>query len=77
MSTHIQADDLERSRQREMVLLVEQLNQILPNYLPKAPPIQFTCSLGQSVSKAIEISNPSKHTVSYWAKIEGSKDFQL
>jgi hypothetical protein len=77
ISTHVQPDDIERSRHREMMLLVEQLYQVLPNYLPKSLPIQFTCSLGQSVSKVIEISNPSKHTVSYWAKIEGSKDFQM
>lgn len=69
VSTHVLAEDVERSRHREMMLLVEQLYQVLPNYLPKSPPIQFTCSLGQSVVKVIEISNPSKHIVSYWAKI--------
>jgi hypothetical protein len=48
---------------------------ILPYYLQKGDPIVFTCAIGQSLSKSIEIKNPSKFPVSYVAKIEGSKAY--
>ena len=48
---------------------------ILPSYLQKGDPIIFTCAVGQSITKSIEIKNPSKFPVGYVAKIEGSKAY--
>ena len=44
--------------------------------LPRGDPIVFTCDLGSTVTKSIEIKNPSSKVINYWVKIEGSKDFQ-
>ncbi len=50
---------------------------ILPSYLQKGEPIVFSCQFGQVVTKSVEISNPSKHQLTYVAKIEGSKAFVI
>jgi hypothetical protein len=60
-----------------MLLIIEGLYSILPSYLQKGDPITFTCALGQTITKAIEISNPSKHPITYVAKIEGSKAYSI
>jgi hypothetical protein len=54
-----------------------QLYELLPQILPKGSPIVFSCELGETTSRIIEIKNPSLKTVHYWVKIEGSKDFQV
>jgi hypothetical protein len=54
-----------------MLLILEGLYLILPSYLQKGEPVLFSCSLGQTITKSIEISNPSKHPITYMAKIEG------
>ena len=52
-----------------MLLILENLYMILPYYLQKGEPIVFSCQFGQVVTKSIEITNPSKHQLSYTAKI--------
>ena len=61
---------------RDMLLLVLYLYQNLPQYLPKTT-IDFECVLGQTVTKSIELRNPSKSKISYFVTIEGSPDFSI
>ena len=70
-------EDLMRSNDKEMMLIIENLYQILPSYLQKGEPIVFSCSFGQVMTKSIEITNPSKHPITYVAKIEGSKAYVI
>jgi hypothetical protein len=42
---------------------------ILPFYLQKGDPITFSCLIGQSLTKSVEIKNPSKYVLTYIAKI--------
>ena len=58
-----------------MIVFLERLYLILPSYLQKGEPIVFSCALGQTLTKSIEIKNPSKFAVTYLAKIEGSKAY--
>lgn len=52
-----------------------QLYELLPQLLPKGPPLIFACELGETVTQTIDIKNPSNKTVHYWIKVEGSRDF--
>jgi hypothetical protein len=52
-----------------MLIFLERLYLILPSYLQKGDPVIFSCAMGQSVTKVIQITNPSKHPVTYIAKI--------
>ena len=76
LSTHIQPEDISRPSARELLLFCVQLYQSLPHYIPKAK-IQFPATLGDLVTKNIELSNPSKNPISYWIKLDGSKDFSI
>jgi hypothetical protein len=58
-----------RSNPKEMLLILEGLYLVLPSYLQKGDPVLFSCSLGQTITKAIEITNPAKHSITYIAKI--------
>lgn len=60
-----------------MMLIAENLYLILPSYLQKGDPIVFSCSLGQVITKSIEITNPSKQAITYTAKIEGSRAYSI
>jgi hypothetical protein len=57
-----------------MVLLLVNLYQTLPNYIPKCA-ITFTCILGDEVTKTIELQNPANKPIMYWINIEGCQDF--
>lgn len=47
----------------------------MPHYLPKGPPIVFSCVLGDKVVKYIELKNPTNKPISYWVyKFEGDKN---
>ena len=70
-------EDLLRSSEKEMMLVLENLYMILPSYLQKGEPIVFSCQFGQIVSKSVEITNPSKHQLGYIAKIEGCKAYSI
>lgn len=61
---------------REMVLFCMSLYQLLPHYIPKCT-IEFSGSLGETVTKSLELSNPSSKQVTYWVKLDGSTDFVL
>ena len=76
LSTHITHSDISNPSARELLLFVVQLYQSLPHYIPKAK-IEFPATLGDLVTKNIELSNPSKNPISYWVKLDGSKDFQI
>lgn len=64
LQTHFTAKDLMNPSQREMVLFCLYLYNNLPHYMPKAQ-IEFHCVLGESVTKYIELSNPTSKTISY------------
>jgi len=76
LSTHVVHTDISNPGARELLLFVIQLYQSLPHYIPKAK-IEFPATLGDLVTKNIELSNPSKNPISYWVKLDGSKDFQI
>lgn len=59
---------------REMVLFCLSLYQGLPHYIPKTI-IEFPCTLGETVIKNLELTNPSSKQITYWVKLEGCLDF--
>jgi len=62
---------------RELLLFCVQLYQALPHYIPKAT-IEFPAVLKDTVTKNIELSNPSKQPIAYWVKIIGpTEDFEI
>ncbi|GAB5362482.1 hypothetical protein AAMO2058_000800600 [Amorphochlora amoebiformis] len=61
---------------RDMMIICLFLYQSLPNYLPKAT-IDFEGRLAESITKTIEFSNPSRKLITYYARIEGCRDFTL
>jgi hypothetical protein len=60
-----------------MLLVLEHLYMILPSYLQKGEPIVFSCQFGQVVTKSVEITNPSKHQLTYVAKVEGCRAYSI
>jgi hypothetical protein len=50
---------------------------ILPSYLQKGDSVLFSCALGQTLTKSIEISNPSKNPITYIAKVEGCRAYTI
>ena len=76
ISTHVNPDDIMTPSGRELLLFCVQLYQSLPHYIPKAT-IEFPAVLGDLVTKNIELSNPSRSTISYWVKRVGSEDFSI
>ncbi|GAX74871.1 hypothetical protein CEUSTIGMA_g2317.t1 [Chlamydomonas eustigma] len=70
----VKPEDLCKPEPKEMLVLVLYLYQTLPQFVPKTT-IEFPCKLGESVTKDLELSNPSKKAISYTAKLEGHKDF--
>lgn len=67
LNTHIVPQDISAPSAREMLLFCVQLYQSLPHYIPKAT-IEFPATLGDLVTKTIELSNPSKNPISYWVQ---------
>ncbi|XP_011629832.2 uncharacterized protein LOC105422228 [Pogonomyrmex barbatus] len=55
---------LVNSNQVQMLILVVHLYQILPTYVPYTK-IKFNCSLSQTVTKQISVSNPTDNPVNY------------
>lgn len=73
----LQLSDFERPLARDMMLVALYLYQNLPNYYPKAN-IAFKTRLGDSTTKSVELSNPSKKKpITYKVKLEGSRDFRV
>lgn len=61
---------------REMLILVLHLFNQLPNYLSKSTEV-FSCVLGQSITRNLQIINKNNRPVSYWVKLEKEEDFKL
>ena len=61
---------------RDMLLVVLYLYQNLPQYLPRTT-IEFSGVLSQTITKSIELRNPSKAPIKYFVTIEGSPDFTI
>lgn len=77
IASGVKAEDLLKSKPRQMLVFLSRLYTILPSYLQKGDPITFSCAMGQTLIKSIEIKNPSKQAVTYVAKIEGSKAYAI
>jgi len=69
-------DDLLRPVARDMMLQILYLYQTLPSYMPRTT-IEFNGRLGEQIVKNIELTNPSKGTLTYQARMDGSPDFKL
>ncbi|MEW5300161.1 MAG: hypothetical protein WDW36_003110 [Sanguina aurantia] len=61
---------------REMLILVLYLYLTLPQFVPRAT-VDFHCKLGETQVKDLELSNPSKKSISYTARLEGNRDFSM
>ena len=70
------AKDIYSPTQRENVLFILYLYNSLPHYLPKST-IEFSCILGETLVKYVELSNPTLKTICYWVKLEGHGDFTI
>lgn len=64
LQTHINARDIIAPSQREMMLFCLFLFNNLPHYIPKST-VEFPCVLGESVTKYVELTNPTNRTISY------------
>lgn len=61
---------------RAMIILLTHLYLNLPNFISKTQ-IEFKGKLSDSISKIIELQNPSKKNVVYDVTLEGPDDFKL
>lgn len=61
---------------RTLLLLALHLYLNLPTLLPKAK-VEFKGPVGLSITKTIELKNPSKKKVSYNVTLQGSNDFSI
>ncbi|KAJ3174886.1 Cilia- and flagella-associated protein 47, partial [Irineochytrium annulatum] len=60
----------------EVILLLLFLYQTLPSFLPKST-IEFKGGLHDRVCRGVEITNTSMKSITYFARMEGSADFEL
>jgi hypothetical protein len=70
----IQTSDIAQPMPKDMLLFVMFLFQNLPHYVPKTI-IVFATQLGVNMMKNIELTNPSKKTITYFCHLQGSNDF--
>ncbi len=57
-------------------MLLLYLFQTLPQLLPRTT-IDFTCRMGETMVKEIELSNPARKAIAYTARLEGHADFSI
>jgi len=76
LSFPVQPTDLAAAQPKDMLLFVLFLYQNLPHYVPKTM-IVFSTMLGQAVVKNIELTNPSKKSITYFVNLQGSSDFSI
>jgi len=76
LSFPIQMTDIAQPQPKDMLLFVMFLYQNLPHYVPKTV-IPFSTMLGVNVTKNIELTNPSKKAITYYAQLQGSNDFSI
>ena len=73
--THVKNKHFSLPTAREMLLFIIMLFQNLQHFIPKDT-IVFTCVLGETVSKTINLSNPKPdRRIEYFIKKKGSEDF--
>ena len=68
LQNYINARDILVPSQREMMLFCLYLFNNLPHYIPKQT-VEFPCILGETITKYIELHNPTNRTISYRVKI--------
>jgi hypothetical protein len=77
MHSHpFQMTDISEPQPKDMLLFVMFLYQNLPHYVPKYI-IPFSTMLGVNVVKNIELTNPSRKAITYYAQLVGSSDFSI
>ncbi|XP_076467202.1 cilia and flagella-associated protein 47-like [Babylonia areolata] len=78
MDYDVQAVDITDPNPIMMLLLVVQLFQTLPCYLPKAT-MEFTGSLHSTVTRQVKVSNPSNKPLTYHVLLAGhdARDFAV
>lgn len=72
----LQADDILKPRQHEMVLFILHLYHSLPQLIPRSA-LDFSGRLGEPVTKTIELTNPADKAISYSVKVDGHADFSI
>ena len=72
----ITPQELVSLRPRDMMLLCTYFFNVLPQYKPIAT-LEFTGTLGEPLTKHVELNNPSGNTVVYKVRIEGDANFTL
>mmetsp|Transcript_20679 Transcript_20679/g.39293 ORF Transcript_20679/g.39293 Transcript_20679/m.39293 type:complete len:2902 (+) Transcript_20679:155-8860(+) len=72
----IQINDIVTPQPKDMLLFVMFLYMNLPHYVPKTV-IPFSTMLGVNVTKNIELTNPSRKAITYYAQLQGSSDFSI
>ncbi|XRB21165.1 FAP-47 protein [Pseudoscourfieldia marina] len=70
------AEELFNPDERDMLIFVLYLSQMLPMYVPCAV-VQFTANVAREMVNNIELSNPSSRPIHYVARIVGHEDFTV
>lgn len=72
----LQVGDIVQPNPCDLLSVCLQLFDCLPAYLAKTS-IAFSCSLHESVTKTVEISNPSQKPITYNVRVDNDKDFSV
>ena len=76
LNYNLTLEEFRKPYARDMMLFVLYLFLNLPNYIARAT-FEFEGALGETITKKIELTNPSKKEIVYYARIDGSPDFVL
>mmetsp|Transcript_28943 Transcript_28943/g.66987 ORF Transcript_28943/g.66987 Transcript_28943/m.66987 type:complete len:2816 (+) Transcript_28943:96-8543(+) len=72
----LEPEDISNGTAVEMLLLALYLYQVLPQYVPKTT-IHFEGRLSDTVTKLIELTNPSTKSIVYSVRLDGSPDYHV
>lgn len=72
----VKLSDLLNPVSHVLLLFVLQLYQTLPQFIPKTT-VLFQGSLQETITKTIELRNPTKQTIVYIARLQASEDFSV
>lgn len=70
------ADEISCKSDCVLAIVAAYLFETLPRFIPIAS-VDFTTTLHKTISKAVQIQNPSKAEITYKAVLEGSQTFSL
>ena len=72
----VSATALLKASPRELLLFSMWLYQSLPHYVPKTT-LEFSGGLHAPLTKALELSNPSRKPIVYAVRLEGASCFRV